>query len=491
MFLFVLCFYKLTIFLKTVVTLVYENNSPTKIDFNIFIMRTFIAYIPLILCMFAQNQTVLAQEEIVAFDSQNTIFKLTPEIEQKINLYKGDGKFIEAELFKQVDSSFIIEFHFKIDEKIFRERKPMTFVEVTNMRQKVDSVVAVPTETTDAMEGRGFLLAASLLSGVTTYGPGIVSMINSSNDRLNIGIYMLGAGSCFFVPFFTSRNKPVSYGQANMVYYGLSRGFAHGVLTGLCIAPSDSNHEAQIIASSGVIMGLSEAFIGYHLVRNLHISNGNANLMTVYGDFGFYAGLGVAVQCRMIENEQGRAIAAFTAAGALLSEATGYYVGKKYPVSAGDAEIIYTTGILGGFLPLWMINLANPKHPADYITPTVITGAAGMFVGHKLMNDKNFSFTQGFITKIGTVAGGLVGCGLTYLVLDSAKAWHFLLGSYLGAQASFYLLYKINKSMLNIDKLNNIGFRIMPENYFLSRQAAKKNPYIQGFFPLAQLNYKF
>lgn len=368
----------------------------------------------------------------------------------------------------------------------------MTLAEVNVMRQKIDLAVVEPLETTDAMEGRGFLLGASLFSGLTSYGPGLINIVNSNSQRINIGMYMLGAGSLFFVPYFATKDKPVSYGQANMVYYGLSRGFVHGLLFGLSSVSNYDKNVSRVAFTTGEIMGIAETELGFQLVKKLHISNGNADLITVFGDYGFYGGFGIASQLNLLNNDNnGRITAALTASGSLCSEVAGYYIGKKYPVSTGDAEIIYSTAMLGAFLPLTFVDMINPNQVSTYTTPSVLMGVAGLYIGYQLTRDKDFSFTQGFITKLGTVAGGLVGCGLTYLFVNKAKSWEYLAGSYIGAQASFYVLYEIDKNLLNAVKIKNVGINFMPQNYLLGLEISKHNPMLQGMVPLASLNYSF
>jgi hypothetical protein len=455
-----------------------------KIYFNYFSLVCTIVF-----CSIGQ---IYAQEENVAFDSKKTIFKLTPDIEKQIHLFKGEGQFVDAELFKENDSLFMLEIHYSKNEKIFRDRKSLSLVDVTNLRQKVDSATYfLSSETADAMEGRGFLLGACLVSGLTTYGPAFMGIANSSSTRINTGLYMLGAGGLFFVPFFATKDKAVSYGQANMVYYGLSRGFGHGLFINNSIT-SPNDVTSQNVAAAGFIMGITEATVGFHLVKSLKISNGNANLITVYGDYGYYLGISTALQ---IYNTAGdvnpQNISAITVTGAIGTEIAGYFIGKKYPVSTGDAEIIYSTAMLGAFLPLTFVDLTKPIKPASYTTPSALLGIAGLYIGHKLTQDIDYSFTQGFITKIGTVAGGLMGCGLTYLLIENAKSWQYFAGSYIGAQATFYMLYSIDRARFKNSKLQHVGFNFMPENFLMGRQLQKRNPQMRSYLPIVRVSYSF
>ena len=445
----------------------------------------------LICLIFGTTKSSNAQEETVAFDSHNTIFRLTPLLEKKLKLYNGEGVFYDAQLLKINDSIYTLVIEYKTDVKILRTQTSMSNTDITILRQRVDSVLNRTISSEDAMEGRGFLLGACLLSGLTTYGPGLIEIAQTNNARVNTGLYMLGAGGLFFVPFFLTKDKPVSYGQANLVYYGLSRGFAHGALIDLSLQ-NPTNRTSQNVTTMGFLIGITEATVGFHLVKNLQISNGNADLMTVYGDFGFYLGLGSAFQLKNTpDNFNVQFVSSLSLAGALGSEVAGYYIGKKYPVSTGDAEIIYSTTMLGALLPFCVTSAIKSNYPASYTTPSVLMGMAGIYVGHKLTQNVDFSFTQGFITKIGTIAGGLVGLGATYLMVDKAEAWQYVVGGYIGAQATFCLLYSIDKLEFKNAKLKNVGFNIMPENFLMGKELQKKNPQMQGALPIVRFHYSF
>jgi hypothetical protein len=99
---------------------------------------------------------------------------------------------------------------------------------------------------------------------------------------------MLTAGSFFFVPYFLTNKTNVSYGQANLTYYGLSRGMIHGLMLSYII---DGNARPETNFGISVVTGITEGIFGYSLVNKLKLSDGTANTITVYGDNGLMAGL--------------------------------------------------------------------------------------------------------------------------------------------------------------------------------------------------------
>jgi hypothetical protein len=433
------------------------------------------------------NTHLSAQEESIAFDSKNKILRLTPDIEKKIGLYSGNGQFKYAELFLEKDSTYILEIHYFENSKLFRKKRQITLNELNDIRFKVDEITYSESKLSDTNEGFGLLLTGCLSTGLSIYGTSLIMIANTDNTRINVGLYMFGSGSSFFVPYYLLKNKSLSNGQANLMNYGLTRGFAHGLLLRFS---TNSNPSSQSAFIFGDIFGIGETLCGYYLPKRLKINNGLANLITVYGDFGFFTGIMLSSQFDLMRKGKGQGIAAFMGMGGLAGIATGYYFGKKFNVSTGGAEIINTTAYLAAFAPMSIINHFKPQKPWVYTTPALLAGIAGIYFGHRLVNDMDFSFTQGYITKLGTFAGGLVGLGTTYLLVNNASTTQYLLGTYIGAQASFIILYNVNLKFLNKEVFNRIKINLLPENFFLARTVNLNNPQLINSLTVISVKFK-
>jgi hypothetical protein len=481
---------------------IYENSGLTLVEGKLYLKNAFlnwlyqilslkamkskeITFAVLLLLIFSILSTHLfAQEESVAFDSKNKILRLTPDLEKKTGLYTGKGQFKYAELFLEKDSVYILEIHYFENSKLFRNKRQIALNELNDIRLKVDEIAYSESKFSDTNEGFGLLLTGCLSTGLSIYGTSLIMIANTDNTRINVGLYMLGSGSSFFIPYYLLKNKPLSYGQANLMNYGLTRGFAHGLLLRFT---TNSNPSVQSAFMFGDIFGIGETVCGYYLPKRFKINNGLANLITVYGDFGFFTGIMLSNQFDLMRKGKGQGIAAFMGMGGLAGLATGYYFGKKFNVSTGGAEIINTTAYLAAFAPISLINHFKPQKPWFYTTPALLAGIAGIYIGHRLVNDKDFSFTQGYITKLGTFAGGLVGLGTTYLLVNNASTTQYLLGTYMGAQASFIILYNVNLKFLKAEVFNRIKINLSPENFFLARTNKSNNPQLINSLTLVSI----
>jgi hypothetical protein len=451
-------------------------------------MKREMKYSKLLLCaigIFFCIVNIQAQEEAVSFDSKGKITKLTPNTAQKIGLILNEGSFKEAELFLQPDSSYIIEFHYEKNGKILRDRKPYTYEEIRQIRSNIDQTLIVEESSGDAMEGRALMVASSVVAGLSIYGPALPIIFDYEGSHA-AGLYMLGAGAGFFVPYAITHKKPVSYGQANLYYYGLSRGFMHGSLFATSLYWNDVS--VRSVYSFGTFFGLTESVIGYNFVKWNNVSNGTANLMTVYGDFGIFSGFAIANQLDLLDNRISPALVSLSSLGGIVA---GYCLGKNNDISAGDAEIISTTGWLGAYLPLSFIAYSKATTAWYYTTPSLLTGIAGAYIGHKLTKNYNFTFSQGYLTKLGTAAGGLMGLGVVFMA-NGREPGTILLGSYIGAQLAFIAMQSMNVSTQKSNSaLSRLKINVNPQNYLLTQNMKSTNPMVQSMFPLATLSYKF
>jgi len=429
-------------------------------------------------------ENILAQERLVPFDHQGKITLFTSEYNPKILKVSYTGKFMQAELLADKDSSVVLEIMYSDSKVTYRKRVPITYPELETLRNSVDSLLII-SETDDSQGARSLLLTGCLFSGLCIYGPTLPVILNASTSRGAVGLYMLGAGSSFFIPYFLSRNQKLTYGQSNLTFYGLTRGYFEGLILNYLLGGGESSRS---YITAAFLTGITEGVGLYHFVKSSEVSDGTANLMKVYGDFGFYVGMAIANQLD-IPSEDSKLNWSIVLAGNIGGLTAAYKIGKRYPLTTGDAEVISTTGMLGSFLPLSIITAINPESSQAYTTPVMIAGIAGCYIGHKLTQNQNFTFSQGYITKMGTIAGALVGLGATYLLIDNAKNWQYLAGSYIGAQTSFCLLYKLNSKS---NKLlgNRLHVNFMPANFIWANSKSIKNPYYYSMFPILQCSLK-
>jgi hypothetical protein len=290
-------------------------------------------------------------------------------------------------------------------------------------------------------DGRYMLLVGTTLIGLSLYGPSLVAVSNSEG-KTAVGLYMLGAGASFFVPYVLTRDEPVTWAMTDAWWYGGTRGALHGLLA-LDVADSDPDSDASLTAAS--IGSLVEG-TGFTVWAKLtDATPGLTNVMGKGADFGAAVSLGVAsiIMPDSAWDENAASASALIGAGA------GFVLGNVYgharDMTWGDGEVLRATGLLGAYaaaLPL----IYGEADDRRVIAGTLVAGGlAGLYLGDRLLDGHDFSAGQGIVVELSTYAGALAGAGLGYLVSpddnDTAEAKIIATGVILGAIGGFTASY--------------------------------------------------
>src|SRR5271154_3229952 len=100
-------------------------------------MKTFIFLLFLLLFC----GTAAAQEVQVPFDSARTIQVIDQDIEKKLGLFSSYPHFLEARLYLEPESSYILEVTSFENGQLVKGRLPITASTVKLLREKVDALL--------------------------------------------------------------------------------------------------------------------------------------------------------------------------------------------------------------------------------------------------------------------------------------------------------------------------------------------------------------
>jgi hypothetical protein len=299
---------------------------------------------------------------------------------------------------------------------------------------------------TRSRDGRYVLLVGTTLVGLGLYGPTLPILVDSDSDKTNVGLYMLGAGTSFFLPYMLTRDEPVSWGMADAWLYGSTRGALHGFFVlGLGKSDSDTVTDKQVF-SALTLGSLAEGTAFTLWARETDASAGLTNSMGRGSDFGIGYGLGLTSLVLPDDSLTLRWASASGLIGAGVGYGAGWYYGQLRKPTWGDIEVLRTAGILGAYtsaVPLIYAEADNRR----VIVATLLAGAtAGLVAGDRLLDGRDFTAGQGIITELSTLAGGLAGAGLGYLLAPETtdgdtEAKIIATGAILGATGGFLLTY--------------------------------------------------
>ncbi|HOT15456.1 MAG TPA: hypothetical protein PK252_11910 [Bacteroidales bacterium] len=424
---------------------------------------------------------LIGQEEAIPFDTKGKIWVIDKKVIKTIKLFK-DEEVIEARLFTINDSISVFEKLIKKDDKTFRDKQILSNSELNSLRAKIDSISLMVIN----QEGRSWLLASSTFLGLTLYGPSVPSIINSTNDKIQVSSYMLTAASGFFLPWYLTRNRSVSYAHLNLTTFGLSWGFLHGAQ--IYWATSGYNNLNNAL-TFGTICGITEGFIGYNLVDKFNISYGQAQLMTFYSEIGLFIGFAAAQRFNIDAEEKPGGFQGLSLLGSALGLGIGYRQGLDKSITAGDAQIIGISALLSAYLTIPPLSDIAPDDSRNISTTLSLAGICGAFIGSKLIRNIDFSYGQSLMIGLGTIAGGFTGAGVGYLIDNNSSLPIYISG--LGALTSFGLMFNYykNKSETSYEK-NNFRINLYPQNYLVWNRANLQPIYLTNL-PLVSISKTF
>lgn len=289
-------------------------------------------------------------------------------------------------------------------------------------------------------EGRGsFLLQQLPLS--LWYGYGLSQALTTDNTsiRVETAVGLLGASACYFGPLALIWNRPMTNGQAHLAvaagYRGIFAGLALSDLFGIGNEPVQAppgyeyetiNHRPRMGAM--VLTGLAAQTGGYFLARDM--SPGRAALVTAWSDFGWTGGMvGAFTHFALADDRYETRVSAWYLGGLAVGATAGHFRQKRWDCTEGQVTFVRTAGFLGMTVPLFAtyaltglpFDRDEHRYHMAWLGPLMIAGNLGAALGaERLIRDARLSPGEGAVTLGCTVAGGLLGAGIGWLVTDEA-----------------------------------------------------------------------
>jgi hypothetical protein len=314
------------------------------------------------------------------------------------------------------------------------------------------------------------ILATSTALGLGLWGwaaPYSVGIDPGGSTRGFVAVYMFTAAGSFIVPYMLLGNEPVTPGQANLAFYGGTRGMFHGLLLGSAFGGELSGNRRVRTWAATMLMGsVLEMAGGYHFARAKSLTAGQARTMAAMGDLGILLGFGTAFLLRLdggpIEcpdpsfsdpacfaptksrDDQARALSASGLTGAALGLGAGYLLARHRDHTWGDGEVVRATTAIGAWTGAGVAELFGTEISfRDRPFAGLLMGGAlvGALAGDRLVGKTRFTPGQSMLIDLSALSGGLLGAGTTYLLPGNDGSKPYFLASAAGAVVGFGLSY--------------------------------------------------
>jgi len=368
-------------------------------------------YFLFIIIIFVAVKFAKAQEISVFLNEENTIEVIDSELKEKLMLFLEYDNFKEARVFKSDENTYFLVIQYKKNDRLQQNRITLDSVAYLNLRKKISSAVREVDYTIGLdSDGRAEWLLGTTCLSLGFYGWAIPNLLRISNKPA-VATYLLTGASGFFIPYFISENRDVSHSSAQLSFYGGTSGILHGLLFYELF--NGNNEKERLAAMLGT--SLTELVLGFVIGKNLY--KGHTDVMTSMATFGTAYGFGLAAPLGLYSSDYGKT---GWAASALVGTAAGYYVGSlmadKLHYTPGDASVVSTFGLVGGYVPVSLLALADVELDKYYTLFPILGSVGGLYLGHCLIKDKDFSDGNGLLIEVGTMASTLLGMGIGYMI---------------------------------------------------------------------------
>lgn len=385
-------------------------------------------------CMLVASIAAYAQEASIPVDADGRLHQIDSVLEAKLGLFPEIPEFHEARIFQHDSATFTLQITCQEEGKMVQRRTPLTLPQLQAFRQRVaDSIAACLPTIMLNQEGRAKMLVNTTIISSLYYGRALAIATGMEDERTMAATHIISGAVGCFLPDILTANRPVRNADGQMVTSGMLLGIGHGMAASMFFHGEGTSVETALGWS--IPFSIAEGVAGYMISDGYQLSEGDVAMITNGGVLGLGVGIGMTHLAGFVdigdEHAAGLLILGGSAGGLLLGNA----MANAQTYTTGDASVVASTALLGGFTPLFFAELIDPdQNDTDgklHIGGVMLGATAGMLLGGELVREKDFTPSQATSIGLGEIAGGLLGAGLAYLVVPESSSDD--LAVYLGA----------------------------------------------------------
>jgi len=381
-----------------------------------------VAALSLVLSVPARSQTI---ETPVPFDSARRVLAITSDMADRLGLrspgWPVTGAYREVRLFSVSPSGgFTL-----VVERTSGALERFTISDAA--RASLGGVVDAAISASGGLAGRGssasvvsdpignrFAGRLTVLSAIA-YGPLAASLADEGSGAA--ALYLATTGLTFFASYAAAQQNQFTRAQADLASdLGLAAA-AGGYLVGYAGSGDSENKGVRALALGAAFAGtITGAVVGKGL------TDAEAHGITLGTEVGAATGLAIS---RALSDNGRVAAAGVVAAGAVgLPLGLMYARHAPYTVTAGDAELVGWSGLIGA---AWSATTLGDSPSDRRVAATLGTGfVLGSLIGDfAIARPLNLTRSQANVLKVGALAGGLVGAAIPVLAQDIDPAVGF------------------------------------------------------------------
>ncbi|MCS6808241.1 MAG: hypothetical protein RML40_03475 [Bacteroidota bacterium] len=407
----------------------------------------------------------------IPFDSEGKLWIITEELERQYRFFPQYPNLIDARLYQQADSSFVLEIAQLVDSVPENTRLRLSLADFIELRHRVNTALnaggygSLGNLESTRLSNEYVLSDVEKISlGLSTITLGLaygliadLLSINTNSAQASASTMTIATPLAFGAGSFWAISQPwFNRSSSLMLTNGLTVGFIHGIAAYIALA-NPSTLQGTLAGVIGIAGSIAESALTLHLPAQWNLSYGQTSMITSMGASSLLTGALSSIALGILGfDNQGtmypdalRWTAALSLAGSAGGYILGYRLGQIQHIAAGDNSVFSAPSNLLTLLPISLaipslvLNNANMTLGNIRLLAAATIGAqvAGYALGYAFIDKKDFSFEQGQYIDQATALGSSLGLIPFYTGLRSDILFYTPLLSTLGGAAGFAIAY--------------------------------------------------
>jgi hypothetical protein len=396
----------------------------------------------LLLTLTALHGKAEEQHEILLIIAPEVGYEIDADERGEFGLFPEIDGFVSAQILR-VDGVKRVEIIYQKEGRRLSLERPIDEAELEELRATVGRRAAIPMEG-EPSDGRLRLATHAITYGLWLYGAGIPTVFDIDSGRGQVGAVMLSGGGSAVLAISQTRRYARGGAYAKMLTSGSYAGIYYGLVPDLWAERSDDKRQAL-----GLMAGVPAAVAGMHaLFRRGPVTHGEADL-TFWG-MALGAGYGVLIPYLLnadhLEHKaEDRVYLTGAGIGIPLGGWLGWRIAHDKRLSQGRALTLRLGSTLGAYYAYtvlgMLVDLEESGHSKRNLSIVAPGPPLGMLAAYHLTKDESYSAMRARLLGLGSVAGGLVGTGLVYVLTTSDDYRPYLAASALGSGLGVWLTH--------------------------------------------------
>ncbi|MBM3214044.1 hypothetical protein FJZ36_03910 [Candidatus Poribacteria bacterium] len=390
--------------------------------------------------------------------------ELDAEERLRFNAFKDVEGFIRAFVTQSPDG-YVLNVVYERSGQRWLERVRIASEDLERMRRALVTT-GQSRSGVGGSDGRLSLVLHSTIYGLFVYGTELSELLGVDETRTRIGLFMLGSGAGFAGGMYGTQGYDRGNGYATMLTTGSYIGLYYGLIPSLWTDErirSVTEEGVEFLEdpegpdrtrSVGMMVGLPAGVAAMHfLTKDGDVTSAEGDGTLLGSAVGAAYGVAGAYLAGASDNSGDKERRMYLASSAALIPVGGWLghrLAQNESVTQGRVWSLALGGAMGAFSGITAVRLADGdavrENGKPYVWASLLGFPAGLAIVYRLTDREEYSLQRAALLWTGTVAGGLFGAGMVYVLTESDDSRPYLLAATAGGAAAFAIVHRVTRT---------------------------------------------